>query len=57
MLERVLKGSPKYYAWLCFLLAVIGYAFVVYVFQLIYGLKLTGLSRPSHRKSKAAAGG
>lgn len=45
MLERVLKGSPKYYAWLCFLLAVIGYAFVVYVFQLIYGLQITGLSR------------
>ena len=45
MLERVLTGSPKYYAWLCFLLAVIGYAFVVYVFLLIYGLKLTGLSR------------
>ncbi len=45
MLERVLKGSPKYYAWLGFLLSVIGYAFIVYVFQLVYGLKITGLSR------------
>lgn len=45
MLERVLKGSPKYYIWIFFLLAIIGYAFAVYVFQLIYGLQITGLSR------------
>lgn len=45
MVEKVLKGSPKYYLWLLFLLAVIGYAFIVYVFQLIYGLQMTGLTR------------
>jgi molybdopterin-containing oxidoreductase family membrane subunit len=45
MLERVLKGSPKFYIWLGFLLTLIGYAFLVYVFQLVYGLKITGLSR------------
>ncbi len=45
MLERVLKGSPKFYIWLTFLLMVIGYAFIVYVFQLVYGLQITNLSR------------
>ena len=45
MLERVLKGTPKFYLWLSFLLCIIGYAFIVYVFQLYYGLKITGLSR------------
>ena len=45
MVEKVLKGSPKYYLWLIFLLAIIGYAFIVYVFQLIYGLQMTGLTR------------
>ena len=45
MVEKVLKGSPKYYMWLLFLLAIIGYAFIVYVFQLIYGLQMTGLTR------------
>lgn len=45
MLERVLKGTPRFYLWLLFLLMVIGYAFVVYVFQIIYGLQITGLSR------------
>ena len=45
MLERVLKGTPKFYLWLCFLLCIIGYAFIVYVFQLCFGLKITGLSR------------
>ena len=45
MVEKVLKGSPKYYLWLMFLLGVIGYAFIVYVFQLMYGLEITGLSR------------
>lgn len=45
MLERVLKGTPKFYLWLSFLLCIIGYAFIVYVFQLCLGLKITGLSR------------
>lgn len=45
MVEKVLKGSPKYYLWLFFLLAVIGYAAIVYIFQLVYGLQITGLTR------------
>ena len=45
MVEKVLKGSPKYYFWLLFLLSIIGYAFIVYVFQLMYGLQTTGLTR------------
>ncbi|MBR4423104.1 MAG: polysulfide reductase NrfD [Mailhella sp.] len=45
MVEKVLKGSPKYYLWLLFLLSIIGYAFIVYVFQLMYGLQTTGLTR------------
>ena len=29
MVEKVLKGSPKFYMWLMLLLGIIGYAFVV----------------------------
>jgi len=45
MLEKVLKGSPKYYLWLVFLCSVIGFGGTVYIFQLIYGLEITGLTR------------
>lgn len=45
MLEKVLKGSPKYYLWLLFLCLVIGYGITVYIFQLVYGLGITGLTR------------
>ena len=45
MLELILKGRPRFYLWLCFLGAIIGLAFVVYLFQLNMGLTLTGLSR------------
>lgn len=51
MLERVLKGTPKFYLWLSFLLCIIGYAFIVYVFQLCYGLKITGFPAISHGAS------
>ena len=44
MLELILKGRPRFYLWLCFLGAIIGLAFVVYLFQLNMGLTLTGLS-------------
>lgn len=47
MLEKVLKGSPKYYMWLGFLLTVIAVAACVYVYQLMYGLGITGLTRDS----------
>ncbi len=45
MLERVLKGSPKFYIWLAVLGAVIGLGFFAYLFQLFFGLSVTGLSR------------
>ncbi len=45
MLERVLKGSAKFYAWIFFLLMIIGLAAVVYIFQLVYGMQITGLTR------------
>ena len=38
MLELILKGRPRFYLWLCFLGAIIGLAFVVYLFQLNTGL-------------------
>ena len=38
MLERVLKGTPKFYLWLSFLLCIIGYAFIVSVCQVCFGL-------------------
>ena len=45
MFEKVLKGSPKYYLWLAFLCLVIGYGGTVYIFQLVFGLGITGLTR------------
>ena len=45
MLEKVLKGSPKYYLWLAFLGGIIGIGAITYIFQLQYGLGLTGMSR------------
>lgn len=45
MVERVLKGSPKYYLWLAFLGSIVGLGFIAYLFQLNLGLSVTGLSR------------
>ena len=45
MLELAIKGSKRYYGWLAFLLAVIGGGFLVYLWQLDFGLGITGLSR------------
>lgn len=45
MLEKVLVGSKKYYAWLAFLLLVIAVGGFCYVAQFILGLGITGLSR------------
>lgn len=45
MLELILKGRPRFYVWLCFLGAVIGVAFCVYLFQAYIGLAITGMSR------------
>ncbi|UCG07715.1 MAG: polysulfide reductase NrfD [Desulfobacterales bacterium] len=45
MLELAIKGSKRYYGWMTFLLAVIGAGFLVYLWQLDFGLGITGLSR------------
>ncbi|MDZ7296239.1 MAG: polysulfide reductase NrfD [candidate division KSB1 bacterium] len=45
MLEKALKGSPGYFAWLCVLLALIGIGAICYFRQLMYGLGITGMSR------------
>ncbi len=45
MFERALSGSNRYWAWIFFLLAVIGIGFLAYMKQLNEGLGITGLSR------------
>lgn len=45
MIEKALKGSPKYWGWVFFLLAIIGIGFLCYLRQLSYGLGITGMSR------------
>ena len=45
MLEYAIKGDKKYYGWIVFLLAVIGVGFGFYLWQLKFGLGITGLGR------------
>jgi len=45
MLENALRGGPKYYGWILFLMAVIGVGFFCYLWQLTTGLHITGLTR------------
>ncbi|MHC1700023.1 MAG: sulfate reduction electron transfer complex DsrMKJOP subunit DsrP [Humidesulfovibrio sp.] len=45
MLEKALKGSPKYYVWVGFLLLLILGGSGVYLMQLMQGLTITGMSR------------
>jgi molybdopterin-containing oxidoreductase family membrane subunit len=45
MLEKALSGSNRYWAWVFFLLAVIGIGCLAYMKQLTEGLGITGLSR------------
>ncbi len=45
MLVLAIKGSKRFYGWMSFLLAVIGAGFLVYLWQLDFGLGITGLSR------------
>ena len=33
MLELILKGRPRFYLWLCFLGAIFGLGFIVYIFR------------------------
>lgn len=45
MLELVVKGSKSYWGWLAALLAVIGCGFAFYLWQIKFGLGITGMSR------------
>ncbi len=45
MLELALKGTKKYYGWITLLLAFIGLGFGCYMWQLDFGLGITGMSR------------
>jgi molybdopterin-containing oxidoreductase family membrane subunit len=45
MLEKALTGSKKYYGWITLLLAVIAVGFAFYLWQLSFGLAITGMSR------------
>ena len=48
MLELILKGRPRFYLWLCFLGAIFGLGFIVYIFQANIGLAITGMSQSHH---------
>lgn len=45
MLEKALTGSKTYWAWIFFLLAIIGVGFLCYLRQFSVGLGITGMSR------------
>ena len=45
MLEYAIKGDKKYYGWILVLLGLIGVGFGFYLWQLKFGLGITGLSR------------
>ncbi len=45
MLEKALIGPRGYWLWMMFLLIVIGVGFYCYLYQLDYGLGITGMSR------------
>ena len=45
MFEKVFKGSPRYYAWVGTLLALMGIAAYFYATQLQQGLGITGMGR------------
>jgi Ni/Fe-hydrogenase subunit HybB-like protein len=45
MLDKAIKGSPQYWSWIIFLLALIGVGFGCYLYQWFEGLRITGMSR------------
>jgi Ni/Fe-hydrogenase subunit HybB-like protein len=45
MLEYAIKGDKKYYGWIAVLLGLIGVGFGFYLWQLRFGLGITGLGR------------
>ena len=45
MLELAIKGGKKYYGWMTFLMVIVGVGFLHYLWQLDFGLGITGLTR------------
>ncbi|MCS7278696.1 MAG: polysulfide reductase NrfD [Thermodesulfobacteriaceae bacterium] len=45
MIEKALRGSAKYWLWVCFLLSWVLIGFICYLYQLKVGLGITGMSR------------
>ncbi len=45
MIELIFKGTKRYYAWMTALLAVMGVGTICYLWQLSFGLGITGMSR------------
>ncbi|CAK7073233.1 MAG: hypothetical protein DELT_01993 [Desulfovibrio sp.] len=45
MVEKLLKGSKSFYAWIACLLVLIGIGSAAYTYQLVNGLTVTGMSR------------
>ena len=45
MLELAIKGTRRYWGWIGTLAAIFGGGFLVYLYQLQFGLGITGLSR------------
>ncbi len=45
MIELIFKGTKRYYGWMTALLGVIGVGFICYLWQLNFGLGITGMSR------------
>jgi len=45
MLDKAIKGSPQYWSWVIFLLALMGVGFGCYLYQWFEGLRITGMSR------------
>ncbi|WP_027370027.1 sulfate reduction electron transfer complex DsrMKJOP subunit DsrP [Desulfovermiculus halophilus] len=45
MFEKALQGDRRYWAWIIFLLAVMGIGSIFYLLQLVNGLTVTGMTR------------
>src|SRR5271157_6413179 len=45
MIEKALRGGSGYWAWICFLLVLVGAGFISYLYQWNHGLSITGMSR------------
>lgn len=45
MVEKLFKASPSFYIWIACLLGLIGIGSAAYIYQLVMGLTVTGLSR------------